>query len=269
MSEDNQPPVHPRPLLDAGREVWWMNEIDRSNVPPVNGSMTDARRELQRRRHAPGGNTRGSPADAPAPRAEPLFIPARTSKPPSTPVWQCKPGTSIAHPVTRGGLPRRDVFAKPSDTRLPFGGAPRCVVPIECSRHGGSFLVTFRQNRLSKVWFFERVTPAGSSGNGEPGDKQTYSLAELPFDKVRCPHCRMGIPIHCGQCEKLYCRGGVDESSQRFRCRCGLEATLGGGLETIDGFQHQAPQRGALSGPDQARLPGPPALLLTDRRGRS
>jgi hypothetical protein len=35
MSEDNQPPVHPRPLLDAWREFWWMNEIDRSNAIEV------------------------------------------------------------------------------------------------------------------------------------------------------------------------------------------------------------------------------------------
>jgi hypothetical protein len=211
--------------------------------------MSDAYTRFRGRRLAPGAPPPGLPADAPVPRPEPQL-----------PIL----------PVTRGGLPPRDVFAKPSDTRLPFGGAGRCTVALDCSRHGGGFLAGFRQNRVSKAWYSAGVAPAGSSGSGEPGDKQTYALAELPFDKVRCPFCRSSMPVFCGQCGRFYCRGGVDEECQRFRCLCGYEGPISPTLRTVDGFQHQAPQRGALlSGADRARLPASPAMLLADQRGRS
>jgi hypothetical protein len=194
--------------------------------------MSDPRAERQKRWLAPGGGPPGLPADAPAPRPEPQL---RTV------------------PVTRGGLPPRDVFAKPNDTRLPFGAAGRCTVALDCSRHGGGFLAGFRQNRVSKAWYSAGVAPTGSWGSGEPGDKQTYSLAELPFDKVWCPFCRSSMPVLCGQFGRLYCRGDVDEESQRFRCRCGYEGPISPTLRTVDGFEHQAPQPGALLfGPERA-----------------
>ena len=210
--------------------------------------MSDPRAERQKRRLAPGGGPLGLPADAPVPRPEPQL-----------PIL----------PVARGGLPPRNVFAKPNDTRLPFGGTRRASVGLDCSRLGGSFSAEFRQNRFSGKWLFNGVT-LPEPGSGKPGDKQTYSLAELPFQKVRCPFCRANMPVLCGQCGRLHCRGSVDEESQHFRCLCGYEGPISPTLRTVDGFQHQVPQRGALlSGPDQARLPAPPALLLTDRRGRS
>jgi hypothetical protein len=174
---------------------------------------------------------------------------------------------------SRGDVAPRDASTAPATPAPapPLDPVRRCLIPVECSLFGAPFAVKFRQNRISSAWFLDGVViPQGAADAGGAGP-EVYNLETLPFAAARCPYCNKGMPVLCNQCQRLCCRGSVDEASQHFRCRCGSAGAMTPELRTVSGYRHDAP-RARLPSPSNstgnARLPPSAVPRIADMRER-
>jgi hypothetical protein len=144
--------------------------------------------------------------------------------------------------------------------------ARRIMIPMRCAQVDRDFVVVFRQNRISKGYFLERTGVPSATTNGPAAATNTYDISDLPFDRVKCPHCgAYAGPIRCGH-GHFVCRGRVDEAMQYFhRCdSCGSHGSLAPTLRTVTGSEDGCVRRGPVSrlAPSaQTRLP-PPASTM-------
>jgi hypothetical protein len=167
--------------------------------------------------------------------------------------------------------PPRTTMGASQKPLLGLGGdnARRLTIALTCSKYDLPFGAHFRQNSISKQWYF-LSTSLPADGDSSRGDSGSYRLSELNgFSRAVCAHCGASAwPICCNLCKRFLCRAGLNE--RYFTCPCGNEGWVEGGLGAVHGSESACVQRRGLppgrSTAAQLTAPASPVLLLPGTR---